>query len=168
VLGGDREAYGDLYDRHAPVVRAICHHATRDLAHAQDLAQEVFLKAYCNLGNLRAADRFAAWLVGIARNECRDWLRRRSRDRHEYVARVPDLADGEAGDEDVRTATLLEALRSIPERERLALNAFYLRGESAEAVRALLGLSTSGVYRLLERARQRLAAVLAGAQEVSP
>lgn len=168
VLGGDREAYAELYDRHAPVIRALCYHATRNLAHAQDVAQEVFLKAYCSLGNLRDPERFAAWLVGIARNECRDWLRQQSRDRHEYVDRVPDLADGKTGEREMRTAALLEAMETLPERERMAVHAFYLQGESAEAVRAVLALSSSGVYRLLDRARQRLARALDRVREVQP
>lgn len=168
VLGGNRAAYAELYDRYAPLIRAICYDATRNLPHAQDLSQEVFLKAYCNLGTLRDPDRFAAWLVGIARNECRNWLRRRSRDRHEYVDRVPDVADGGSSDGDERTVASIEAMRLLPERERLALNAFYLQGESADAIRAVLGLSSSGVYRLINRARQRLAELLDAAQEDAP
>ncbi len=158
VLGGDRSAYAELYNRHAPVIRAICNDATRELTRAQDLSQEVFLKAYRNLGRLRDPDRFAAWLVGITRNECRDWLRRRQRDRHEFVDRVPDTADDASPNGyDERVAALNEAMRRLPERERLALHAFYLQGESADSIRAVLGLSTSGVYRLLDRARRRLA-----------
>ena len=104
VLGGDRTAFAGLYDRYAPVVRAICYDHTRNLAHAQDLTQAVFLKAYCKLGQLRDPDQFAAWLVGIARNECRDWLRRRSRDRHEFVERLPEVAaGGPADDEEQRS-----------------------------------------------------------------
>ena len=133
------------------------------------VTQEVFLKAYCKLGQLRDPDQFAAWLVGIARNECRDWLRRRSRDRHEFVERLPEVADGRPGDdEEKHSVALLDAMRRLPERERLALHAFYLQGESAEAVRALLGLSGSGVYRLIERARDRLAQLLDEAQEDVP
>lgn len=160
VVGGDRAAYAELYDRYAPLVRAICHDTTRDLTRAQDLSQEAFLKAYRKLGTLRDPDRFAGWLVGIARNECRDWLRQRVRDRHKYMDRVPDVAKDESTEGDERTIALVEAMKLLPERERLALNAFYLQGESAEAVRAVLGLSSSGAYRLLDRARQRLAELL--------
>ena len=165
VIDGDRAAYAELYDRYAPLVRAICHDTTCDLTRAQDLSQEVFLKAYRKLGTLRDPDRFAGWLVGIARNECRDWLRRRIRDRHEYMDRVPDVAECEPTEGDERTIALLEAMKLLSERERLALNAFYLQGESAEAIRAVFGLSTSGAYRLLDRARQRLAELLDTAKE---
>jgi RNA polymerase sigma-70 factor (ECF subfamily) len=148
------------------MVRAICNDHTRCLAHAQDVSQEVFMKAYCRLGALRDPDRFAAWLVGIARNECRDWHRRRSRDRHEFVEKVPDVVnDVMSSSHEKSPADLLETMRLLPERERLALHSFYLQGESADTIQALLGMSTSGVYRLIDRARNRLAALLDQAQE---
>jgi len=168
VLNGDRSAFGDLYDRYARLVRAICCDATRDLSGAQDLSQEVFLRAYSKLGELRDRDRFAGWVVGIARRACREWRRRRGRDRHTYVDVVPDAPDtGRSPSNDERVNRLHEAMWSLPERERLALHAFYLNGESVGAVRRVLGLSQSGVYRLLDRARQRLKERLQDRQEES-
>ncbi len=159
VLGGNRAMYAELYDRYAPLVRAVCHNTTRNLACAQDLSQEVFLKAYDRLRTLRDPDQFVAWLVGIARNECRGWLRNRSRERFVPMTGAGDVPAREAleGTEDT---AVIEAIELLPERERLALHAFYLQGESADALGTLLGLSSSGVYRLLDRARRRLAKLL--------
>ena len=81
VLAGDKAAYGKLYDRYAPLVRAICYDEARNLADAQDLAQDVFMRAYENLENLRDPNRFGRWLIGIARLRCKEW-RRRSSQRH--------------------------------------------------------------------------------------
>lgn len=166
VLRGNRSAYAELYDRYAPVVRAICYDATRDLSQAQDLSQDVFLRAYSRLGQLRDHSRFAAWLVGIARMACREWRRRQMRDRHKYVGLSPaePTADGQPSD-DGRLDGLRRAMAALPERERLALHVFYLQGQSADAVRQILGLSSSGAYRLLDRARQRLHNLLADKQE---
>ncbi len=166
VLNGDRSAFGDLYDRYARLVRSICYDATQDMTGAQDLSQEVFLRAYSKLGELRDPDRFAGWLVGIVRMVCREWRRRRGRDRHTYVDVVPDAPDaGRSTPSDERINRLHEAMRSLPERERLALHTFYLNGESVGAVRQVLGLSQSGVYRLLDRARRRLKGCLQDRQE---
>ena len=46
VLAGDKAAYGKLYDRYAPLVRAVCYDEAGNLADSQDLAQDVFLRAY--------------------------------------------------------------------------------------------------------------------------
>lgn len=168
VLGGDRAAYAALYDRYAPMVRAICNDHTADLAEAQDLSQDVFLKVFGKLGHLREPDRFAVWLVGITRNECRDWLRRRSRHRRLFADSIPDVPAPASNDADDNSEAVLEAMRLLPERERLAVHAFYLRGESADAVRTLLGLSVSGTYRLIERAREQLAKLLSEIRENVP
>src|SRR5690606_34246490 len=68
VLTGRREQYAVLYDRYARLVRAVCHDETRHLEEAQDLAQEVFLRAFDRLAQLRAHDRFASWLLSMTRH----------------------------------------------------------------------------------------------------
>lgn len=161
VLGGDRSAFGGLYDRHARWVRAVLYEATRDLTQAQDLAQEVFLRAYRRLGGLRDPDRFGAWLMGIARTVALEWRRRQTRDRHQYVGcdlDCPAPAGLPVDDEPIRR--LREALLLLPERERLAVYVFYLQDRSAEDARAALNLSRAGLYRLLGRARKRLERIM--------
>jgi DNA-directed RNA polymerase specialized sigma24 family protein len=68
---------------------------------------------------------------------------------------------------DDRQALLRAALGSLPERERLSLQAFYLSGLDAEQARAVLGLSLSSFYRVLAQAREHLGEVLRK-QEVLP
>ena len=57
------------------------------------------------------------------------------------------------------------SIRLLPERERLALHLFYLQEEPVEAAQEILGLSRSGFYRMLERARAQLAELLTEAGE---
>jgi DNA-directed RNA polymerase specialized sigma subunit len=56
-------------------------------------------------------------------------------------------------------------ITTLPEKERLALHTFYLQGSSADNVRRIVGLSRSGFYRVLERARKRLEQLLIAEQE---
>jgi DNA-directed RNA polymerase specialized sigma24 family protein len=56
----------------------------------------------------------------------------------------------------------------LPERERLALHTFYLQEQSADDARRIMGLSRSGFYRALERARKQLAALLVQQREDIP
>ena len=65
--GGSRDAFAVLYDRHARLVRAICFDFTGQLSTAEDLSQDVFLKAYERLGQPRQPERFVPWLCEIAR-----------------------------------------------------------------------------------------------------
>jgi RNA polymerase sigma-70 factor (ECF subfamily) len=156
VFAGEKAAYEKLYDRYAPLIRAICYDTTRNLADAQDLAQDVFMRAYEKLEHLRGPDRFGKWLVGIARLRCREWRRQRLRSQNKNIALnnaqavVPDPTD------DSRIELLRKMITTLPPKERLALHTFYLQGKSADNARRIMGLSRSGFYRVLERARKRL------------
>ncbi|MBL4701513.1 MAG: hypothetical protein JKX85_09670, partial [Phycisphaeraceae bacterium] len=59
---GDREAFVKLYDRYAFLVRSIVYDTTGRLADAQDLTQEVFLRAWQKRSELRDPCKFTAWL----------------------------------------------------------------------------------------------------------
>jgi len=159
VLSGDREAFAELYNRHARLIRAVCYDATRDLTWAADLTQEVFLRAFRGISDLRDPARFAPWLVGIARQVGREWRRAQRRQRR-TIAGLQQEPQPTAVEEASRDAdgvhVLREAITRLPEKERLALHVFYLLQMDAEQARGILELSRSGFYRVLSRVRRRL------------
>jgi RNA polymerase sigma-70 factor (ECF subfamily) len=158
TLRGDLEAFGDLYERYARLVRAVCWDATHDLSQAQDLAQEVFLRAFQRLSELREPAKFGAWVVGIARLAAKEWQRSRVRDKDRLGSAVSGESSRLAADcEDDRLAVLLDLMADLPEMERLALHAFYLENQNAEQAAMTIGLSRSAFYKLLQHARENLA-----------
>jgi RNA polymerase sigma-70 factor (ECF subfamily) len=165
VIGGSKSAYERLYDRYAPLVRAVCFDHTHHLADAQDLAQDVFLRAYERLGALRKPESFGRWLVGIARLRCREWQRQQRRERRRQQAERQATPMTPAWQNDGPLEALRHQVAQLPEKERLALHAFYLRDESAEQARQIMGLSRSGFYRALERGRKRLEKLMARERE---
>lgn len=180
VRNGDRLAFAELYDRRARLIRAICYDETRQLSTAADLTQEVFLRAYKNLGRLHDPDRFAAWLVGIARQVCRESRRKRRREQRGLAGYVAQAAPAQqvADPPEQRLIELRDQIagllrheqKSVPtlsDQERLALHAYYLQDRNVEDARAILGLSRSGFYRVLSSAVGRLRRLL-GMQEVRP
>lgn len=173
VRNGDRSAFAELYDRRARLIRAICYDATSDLHAAADLTQEVFLRAYQNLRKLHDPQHFAGWLVGIARQVCREWRRQKLREERKLASFVVrQAAMGTVAEPpDERLVELRDAiggvtekeekqLPSLSEKERLALHAYYLQGRDVEEARRVLGLSRSGFYRVLSSAIERLRRVL--------
>ena len=165
VLAGERAAYEKLYDRYAALVRAVCYDATRNLAEAQDLAQDVFLRAYEKLEQLRNPDRFGKWLITIARLRGREWQRRKLRNEKRFARVVAARSQVDDPPDEGRIEQLREKITQLPEKERLALHAFYLQGKSADNACRVTRLSRSGFYRLLERARKRLSRLLAREME---
>jgi RNA polymerase sigma-70 factor (ECF subfamily) len=178
-------AFARIYDRHAPVVLALCRQNLpgRDPAGADDALQEVFIRAWRKLDTFTPegdeAPNLRPWLYAIARFVCSE--RRRAagrRNRHEEAAamnhvqersaRVEPAREGEVSqrvDRDEQLARLDEAMEQLPERERLAIHLYYLDSDPVEAAQSALGLSRSGFYKLLNRAKEQLAGLMS---EASP
>lgn len=162
TLAGDRESFGELYDRYARLVRAVVRTSAIDDAAMHDLSQECFLRAYRGLGKLRERDKFGPWLVGIARQVASECRRRRRRDRHQFVGTDLLSADGamEPAERHERAddwRVVLDELANLPERERLAIHTFFLQERGVAETARLLDLSRSGTYDLVARACRRLA-----------
>jgi RNA polymerase sigma-70 factor (ECF subfamily) len=142
---------------------------------AEDIAQEVFLKAYENFAHLRTSSSAGGWLKTVARNLSlnhifryrRRWrmfteLRREDseEDEPEVEFAMPD--DVLAGvDADVRHSLVEEALQRLPERQRLPLVLYHFEELSYEEIAQQLNVSLAKVKTDIFRARAALAKVLA-------
>jgi RNA polymerase sigma-70 factor, ECF subfamily len=160
AAAGDREAAGEIYDRYAPLVRAVLLDATGSLPEANELVQEVFLRALSRLGQLRRPERLCAWLIGISHRQGAEYRRQAGRRRQRFAPLVDDPVAAAEVRSNETVELVQQAVRELPERERLAIHIRYLCDEPAEAARQAIGLSPSGYYKLLERARRRLRARL--------
>jgi RNA polymerase sigma-70 factor, ECF subfamily len=163
TLAGEREAFGQLYDRYARMVRAVVAGTSGDWLAAEDMTQECFLRAYCKLRTLREPHRVGAWVVGIARHVGRERRRTLRRDRHEFHDTTPwEAASHTDGSPNIDSRdefeNVMRVLSQFDERERVAIHAFYLEQQDGQRAAELLGLSRSGFYALLQRAVARLAA----------
>ena len=166
-VAGDREALARLYERHAPVILSLCRRCGTP-AEADDALQEVFLRAFGRLRQLVEPAGFRPWLYSIARRVCSE--RRRSgrrRTRHETEATMrhaeldPPIANpADTAEKAEQLDRLTAALDILPEDERLAVHLQYLDPDPPAAAASALGLSRSGYYKLLHRARRRLAGLL--------
>jgi RNA polymerase sigma-70 factor (ECF subfamily) len=171
---GNDAAFARLYDRHAPVVLSLCRrHAP---AEAEDAAQETFIRAYRKLDKVENAEGLRSWLYAIARRVCSERSRAaRRRAKHEEGFAVnraafqpgtrpgaaPAAADpGRRSEHAEQLQRLGAALDRLDDRERLAIHLYYLEADPVQAAASTLGLSRSGYYKLLARARDQLAALM--------
>ncbi len=157
TIDGDSEAYSELYDRYARLVRVICYDTTGEYSQSQDLAQEVFVRAYQKLNKLNDPEKFGGWLVSISRNICREFRRGKFRDRHVLVGLDPPESEIQTNKrENNQISDLHEALGQLNEEERMALQIYYLEDHDVKKTQELLGISRSGLYRLLEKAKDKV------------
>lgn len=159
-LNGEREAFGRLYDRYARGVRSVVIAVSGDFSSVEDLTQETFLRGYRRLNSLKKASDFRQWIQGIARFVAKERLKELSRDRnyfaignHRTIRQENSPDKIELLDEQKRIFT---AIKNLPERERLAIHAYYFQEQNAEQASRDLGISKSGYYAALERAMDRL------------
>ncbi len=160
---GDREAFGCLVERHQSLVCALAYSACGDVARSEDLAQETFVTAWKQLGELREPSRVRAWLCGIVRNLTANARRRDRRrggdpDSLETVAEHPSPGPDPAAEAISRdeAALLWRTLAGMPEVYREPLVLFYREQRSVAEVAAGLELSEDAVKQRLSRGRAML------------
>jgi RNA polymerase sigma-70 factor (ECF subfamily) len=166
---GDGEAFGVLIERYKGKVFSLAYGFTRDRTAADDLAQEVFIKAYYSLPRFKARSEFGTWLYRIAVNHAKDYLRKnRSRQKDVSIEDIGEnrLAAAEGNREDIRSgeerrAMVLAAVGRLPEKYRVVLTLRDIEGMSYEDIARILALSPGTVDSRLHRARQRLRRMLA-------
>lgn len=78
TLNGRASAFNLLVKMHHATVYALVLSYTKNPADAEDLTQQIFIRAYERLATLRELDRFLPWLQRISHNTCKNWLRQRS------------------------------------------------------------------------------------------
>ncbi len=128
-------------------------------ADAQDVAQEVFLRAHRALHDFRGDARLSTWLYAIASRLCLTRLaageRRRVRHGEESLGRLWDpLADPAGSAEQAeRESALYRAIAQLPEERRLVVVLRDLEGLSYEEIAAILNLELGTVRSRLHRAR---------------
>lgn len=161
---GSPEAFARLYDRHASVVMSLCR--PRCASDADDAVQETFIRAYRMLDQLERPSAFRPWLYAIAKRVCAERRRSASRRNHHeanaVLTRVETNRDQrtcvDVVDRTEQLDRLGAALDRLPDDQHLAIHLFYLDHDHVTAAAEALGLSRSGFYKLLHRARQALAA----------
>jgi DNA-directed RNA polymerase specialized sigma24 family protein len=89
-LMGHREAFGLIVERYKTLICSLAYARTGDLSQSEDLAQETFVAAWKQLGNLREPQKLKSWLCGIARNLICDAVKHQGREHRRAAAdRVP-------------------------------------------------------------------------------
>ena len=132
------------------------------LDEVQDVVQNAFLAAYKGLHRFRQEAEFGSWLHKITTNKCRDWLRRRKREREglgeTVLAGTDDPSVDSRGEDELREA-IRKAMASLPVGERLSVNLAqwgYTRRQIAERLGWPLGTVSTRIRRAHKRLRDYL------------
>ncbi len=164
--GGDRSTYRVLVDRHRERVRNVVFSIFRDVDMVDDMAQEVFIKAYEALPNFRFESSFYTWLYRITVNKARDEMRKRKVKRffsldlmteqkeHHPALQTPAPTDMGVAD------MVAQALDRLPEKFRLPVILKDIEGLSYDEIAEALECEVGTVKSRLSRARAMLRTIL--------
>ncbi len=171
VARGDAAAFEQLVDRHQGLVIGTVGRMLGNNSDVEDVAQQVFIRVWKSAPRYRPTAKFTTWLLTITRNLVFNEARRRKR----HPAEALDIHEGEEllvppdNAERAPNAALLEAelqkaidnaIRALPEKQRLAVVLCRYEDKSYEEIAQVLDLSVPAVKSVLFRARTELRATL--------
>jgi len=162
---GDEEAFGALVKKYKMKVFNLAFSFIRNQETADDLAQEVFIKAFFGLGQFRFKSEFGTWLYRITVNHVKDYLRKKGRMikmsfenfrmtqpvEEDEVARIENEQAVEQ-----RRKFVHQCLQTLPEKYKVILTLRDIQGFSYEEITNILKISPGTVDSRLHRARKML------------
>lgn len=166
---GDLRAFEQLVLRHQKRILANCRYLTRDPGTSEDLAQEVFVKAYFGLPGFESRSSFRHWLQRIKVNHCLNHMKKQQG--HGYSVGLDDEGTGEHPELHVPPAAQQELesqavrrrvdaiLNTMPDTLRLPLIMRDMDDLPYEDIAASLGIGLSAVKMRIRRAREQFRAL---------
>lgn len=173
VRNSDQERYGEIIERYQGKLFAYLFRLIGSRDEAQDILQDVFLKAYRNLQSYDTARKFSSWVYRIAHNEAVNFIKRRALKRFipwEDIAATKDKLEMMSFEEGADKAWLRkeigkevnEALDKMPFKYKQVLVLRYFSDKSYEEISEILGKPMNTVGTLISRAKQKLSEELKG------
>ena len=169
VLQGKKQAYAVLVDRYQHYVFTLVMRYVPQREEAEEVAQDVFVKAYRYLADFRGQCKFSTWLYTIVNTTCISYLRSRKdlmvlaeQDRLSAIAERAGL-NAKASDYSERKSEkkmMSEAIMGLPETDARIVILFYQHEQTLEEIGMVLGLTSNHVKVRLYRARLKLKEIL--------
>ena len=170
ITTGDPRAFDRLVRRHLKRAYNVAYGMVYNSADAQDVAQDAMMRVWMYAPTWRAGESaVTTWLHRIVVNCCYDFLRKKARQPQggELSADIEDMTARTEHDyaETEQKKRLRAMLRSLPERQRMAVTLCYLEDMSNADAAAVMGVHIKALEGLLVRARKALKPMLASLAE---
>ncbi|HEY4208715.1 MAG TPA: sigma-70 family RNA polymerase sigma factor [Puia sp.] len=164
ILQGEQTLFAQLVQRYQNYVFTLVLRFTDNREDAEEISQDVFVKAYRSLADFRGESKFSTWLFTIVRTSCITFLRKKKLD----IRSIDDertfmqLENRESAfkantvEQRSRHAMVNEAIRMLSPDDAQLLSLFYKGEQSLEEIGRIMGLDPNTVKVKLHRARHRL------------
>lgn len=164
VLSGDHQAYSGLVERYQNYVFTLTMRFIKSREDAEEVSQDIFVKAFRSLADFRGASKFSTWLYTIVNTTCITFLRKKKPETysldHEKVFEVADSKDSgfraNLVEQKSRINMVNEAIALLHHDDAEIITLFYKSEQSLEEIGQVLGVDPKTAKVRLHRARQRL------------
>ena len=164
VLRGEQNAYAELVNRYQGYVFTLVMRMIKSREDAEEVAQDVFVKAYRSLADFRGESKFTTWLYTITNTTCITFLRKKKLDIHsldnEKVFEAADSKDSGFSanmiEQKSRVNMVNEAINMLNPDDAEIITLFYKAEQNLEEIARILRLEVNTAKVRLHRARARL------------
>ena len=172
---GDTNAFEKLYVRHHRRVYALCLRMTKNVAEAEDLAQDAFIQLFRKIGSFRGDSAFTTWLHRLVVNQVLMYFRQRrlKTERTSAEAETPEpIVRGSENPNKMRVfdrLSLDHALKQLPRGYRSVFVLHDIEGREHDEIAKILGVAPGTSKSQLHKARMKLRRLLrAGSPDLAP
>ena len=164
VLKGDHNAYALLVERYKSYVFTLTFRFTKNREDAEEVSQDIFVKAYRSLADFKGTAKFSTWLYTIVNTTCITFLRKKRLDIRslddEKTFEVADNQDSGLRANQVEQKSRLnmvnQAIAMLSPDDAEIITLFYKNEQSLEEISQILGVEVNTAKVRLHRARTRL------------
>ena len=164
VLSGDTQAYAALVTRYQNYVFTLTLRMVKSREDAEEVAQDIFVKAYRALADFRGDSKFSTWLYTIVNTTCITFLRKKKLEVHsldnENVFAAADSQDSgfraNLVEQKSKVNMVNQAIALLSPDDAQVITLFYKAEQSLEEIAQVLGLEANTAKVRLHRARTRL------------
>ncbi|MDT0644408.1 RNA polymerase sigma factor [Zunongwangia sp. F363] len=167
AMHGDTRAFGVLVERYQDYIFTIVYRMLKVREEAEEVAQDVFLKAFEALPGFRGDAKFSSWLYRIAYRKTLDRIRKNSRfSTSELIEEITEddtekLENGlEIMLQEERSEIIQNCILKLPEQESAIITLFYFEEQSVKEIAAITGLTQDNIKVKLYRSRKALFSLL--------
>jgi RNA polymerase sigma-70 factor (ECF subfamily) len=164
VLQGQTAAYAELVERYKAFVFTIVLRYISSREDAEEVSQDIFVKAFRSLADFKGASKFSTWLYTITTTSCLTFLRKKkldvqSLDNERVFAAADNIDSGMSAnqiEQKSRVAMVNEAIKMLSPDDAQVITLFYKGEQTLEEIAKILGKEPNAVKVQLHRARTRL------------
>jgi RNA polymerase sigma factor (sigma-70 family) len=168
VLQGRQADYALLVERYQQYVFSLVLRYVPNREVAEELSQDVFVKAYTHLASFKGESKFSTWLYTIVHTTCLSYLRKKNNGpvllEEEKMASLGTTIEHENAENTLqlkhRNELLNKAISKLPAQEGQTLALFYQGEQSVEEISKITDTTVSNVKVRLFRARQKLKEII--------